>query len=236
MTGITSSSGLTMDAVKQLFGATDPMARKTQAGLPVGGNAPVVSTRPSGPQDGPGGILDSRFAKLLSNPEEEPRSQREKALARDAQLQVAFLHARLAASAASALDGLLGAPPTDATAAATPEDVPEGAMRVHRDPEAFRQSMIAGLTENFQRFTGKAPAIETLDDGRQRVARTDAEQTYRWGEAESESFLLRLSVGGGEDAEISILDNSTGAGSTYAYSPARGDERPERALLLDTWA
>lgn len=225
MTSITPSNGLTMDAVKQLFGAAGKTPRTPkpiefplpgqQAGLPAGSIA--------GPVDVP-------------SPDEVPEITKKQEIEghKESARGFAESNARAAIEATHYLNGFLGG----FKLAPIPEsnNPPGATLKAEFDEEGFAKNAIAHWSRVFTTATGQEPVIETASDGTRRVARTEVERTFSWGQGRGESYTTRLTVGGDEQPTYSIIDNMTGAGKKYTYQPGRGEHQPGRATILDMWA
>ncbi len=215
MTPIAPANGLTLAAVKQLFGEPGLSSRGNADGVAPGASARLREASTSAP---------SKEAAISADQELAARQE-------DAR-GVLGLMAEWAFKSVDRINGALGGFKSPEFPA---RDAAPGTMVADPMLEDLAQGTITLFSSVFQSATGKEVVLETTSDGSRRVAPTEVERTVPWGSTPGQSYTLRMLLGDDRDRTYTIIDNATGTVSTHDVG-AGDDSTRGRAHLVDVWS
>ncbi len=224
MTPIAPANGLTLAAVKQLFGGVQ---RKPD----LVGTAKVPGLDP----------MDATAKRVKAMPL-QPAPHTTAARVRDDGSASATDHAvrtgeilgLMTSLANGALEILDGRPGIQTSAPAQESDAESAARR--RNIEDFARALLSTALGHIETTAGKPAQIETSAEGYRRVAAFEVTREFKDSPARNDGVSMTFTGGGGRDSRYSITDNRSGSTWTYRYEPRFDESQEPRGVLVDASA
>ncbi|SOE01164.1 hypothetical protein [Caenispirillum bisanense] len=227
MIPIASPGGLTLAAVKQLFGGaqrTPGLVGTAKAPGPDPMDTAAKRVKAAEPQPAP----HTTAARMR---DDGSASATDRAMRTGESLGVMT---GLADAALAILDGRAGPSTTSLKNAVDKADPESIDRKEHR--ESVASLLLETMLGHLERALGKPAEIETTAEGYRRVAAFEVTRELKDGPAETDGVSMTFTGGGGRESRYSITDNRSGSTWTYRYEPRFDESQEPRGVLVDASA
>ncbi|WP_343867478.1 hypothetical protein [Caenispirillum bisanense] len=233
MVTIVPANGLTIAAVKQLFGGVQ---RKPD----LVGTAKVPGLDP----------MDATAKQAKAMPL-QPAPHTTAARVRDDGSASATDHAvrtgetlglmtHLVESAMKTLDIMAANEDLAPTAGNSPEFTSDASVKAKQDErkmaEEFARIILDTALGHLEGMLGKPAQIETSAEGYRRIAAFEVTREFKDGPARNDGVSMTFTGGGGRESRYSITDNRSGSTWTYRYEPRFDESQQPRGVLINASA